>query len=138
MIIPVCTLLTETSPQALPLGAACIVSSINEFFKNSQNKSFSSLDICSELVVFSTEENPSPEFVAKKILEFDTTITCFSVFVWNYLFFTQVAKIIRKENPNFIFVAGGPEITAHPESCLDFDFVISGEGEVQVPLLLKK
>lgn len=138
MIIPVCTLLTETSPQALPLGAACIVSSINEFFKNSQNKSFSSLDICSELVVFSAEENPSPEFVAKKILEFDTTITCFSVFVWNYIFFTQVAKIIRKENPNFIFVAGGPEITAHPESCLDFDFVISGEGEVQVPLLLKK
>lgn len=135
MIIPVCTLLTETSPQALPLGAACIVTSINEFFK--KNK-VSTQEIQAELVVFSAEEKPIPEFVAKKILELNPSIVCFSVFVWNYDFLTNVAKIIRENKPKVLFVAGGPEITACPEKNTVFDYVISGEGEEQVPLLLEK
>ena len=35
-------------------------------------------------------------------------------------------------------IAGGPEITANPDNFAGADFVVSGEGEAAVPLLLEK
>ncbi|MBO5137587.1 MAG: radical SAM protein [Spirochaetaceae bacterium] len=138
MIIPVCTLLTETSPQALPLGAACIVAAINAHFAKFANSNSEEQKIQAKLAVFSAEDNPTPDFVAKELLAQNPPAICFSVYVWNYKFFSDVANIIRKVANNVFIIAGGPEITAHPASCTEFDYVVSGEGEEQVPLLLEK
>ena len=37
-----------------------------------------------------------------------------------------------------VTIAGGPEITAHPSFYKDFDYTVSGEGEVSVPELISK
>ncbi|MBR5867644.1 MAG: hypothetical protein IKZ04_07010, partial [Spirochaetaceae bacterium] len=59
--IPVCTILTETSPQALPLGAACIVSAINQHFKENP---LSQEEVSSTLTFFSAEDNLSAQKIA--------------------------------------------------------------------------
>ena len=56
--------------------------------------------------------------------------------MWNVELLRKVALILRERGA--ITIAGGPEITAHPSFYKDFDFTVSGEGEVSVPLLIKK
>ena len=192
MKIPViCTsLLIEKSPQALPLGAACIASAIKHNPKTSgitevSLKSFSledekikELKILSE-AEFETDAETDAETGAgaraetetgadKKIAAFiadslyslakmqekiqtqvqtqvqaqtqtwvgSKAIFCFSCFVWNIKILQESSKILRGRG--CITIAGGPEITAHPDFYKDFDYCVSGEGEDSVPSLIKK
>lgn len=137
------TVLVEKSPQALPLGAACISSAINhdEISKNLCN---------SKLICFSLEdkelqnknEQEQAEFIAQRLLQNlpdDTknpSIVCFSVFVWNKNLLEKAASILKEKN--ITTIAGGPEITAHPFEKGVFDFIITGEGEYKVPKLISK
>lgn len=126
------TLLIEKSPQALPLGAACIVSAVNH--------SELTKDIChAKLIDFNMEESAN---IAQDIYnsfspETEIKIAGFSVFVWNRVVLEKVAAELKQKN--VICIAGGPEITAHPQaftSC--FDYTVAGEGEQKVPKLIRK
>ena len=141
------TLLIEKSPQAIPLGAACVASAV----KNN----LLTADLCEpELLIFNMEdfcindecfcftkskpkfkdEDFIADFIAKKILEKKPAITGFSVFVWNSVILQKVSVILRKNNV-FTF-AGGPEITSHPNFFSVFDKIVCGEGENKVPAVV--
>ena len=132
------TLLVEKSPQALPLGAACVASAI---------KNYSPLEKeCSvKLISFSREDDDiqklkndeaKAELLASKLLKEAPQIVCMSVFVWNRTIFELCAEILRKKG--IIIIAGGPEITAHPEVFeKSFDYTVTGEGEIKVPRLIE-
>lgn len=135
------TLLIERSPQALPLGASCIASSL----KNSPLTK----DLCTaEVKAFCQEDKEfiqsgssieqQASYIAGKLLSENPTpsIVCFTVFVWNRKILEATAALLREKK--IICIAGGPEVTAIPESFRDFDYLCLGEGEASVPLLVKK
>ncbi len=150
MAIPVIctTLLIEKSPQALPLGAACIASAI----KNSSETK----ELCKvSLKAFSLEddeiknisENLSgqnklkaiSEYISDELLKLTNgrkAIICISTFVWNVEILKEVAILLKKHG--CICIAGGPEITAHPSFYKEFDYCVSGEGELSLPKLIKR
>ena len=150
MAIPVIctTLLIEKSPQALPLGAACIASAI----KNSSETK----ELCKvSLKAFSLEddeiknisENLSgqnklkaiSEYISDELLKLTNgrkAIICISTFVWNVEILKETAIILKKHG--CICIAGGPEITAHPSFYKEFDYSVSGEGELSLPKLIKR
>lgn len=125
------TLLIEKSPQALPLGAACIVSAVNH--------SELTKDIChAKLIDFNMEESAN---IAESIYnsfspDTEIKIAGFSVFVWNRVILEKVAAELKQKN--VICIAGGPEITAHPEAFTSsFDYTVAGEGEQKVPKIIR-
>ena len=120
--VTLCTILVEKSPQALPLGVACVASSI-------KNLSIEFPDLKVNLVDFNLEQKLSVEKITNDLLCYDSAIYCFSIFVWNKNLLLEVASELKKKNSRIICIAGGPEVTANPKSFLSFDYVISGEGE---------
>lgn len=134
------TLLIETSPQALPLGAACIASSI-------KNHSLTK-DIFNtvELIAISKEEegfckaektHTTAEYIAEKLCKNGVPeFACFSVYVWNRNYLEEAALCLKKKNPSVVTIAGGPEVTANPESFSNFDYTIAGAGELAIPELI--
>ena len=120
--VTLCTILVEESPQALPLGVACVASSI-------KNLSVEFPDLKVNLVDFNLEQNLSVEKITNELLSFESAIYCFSIFVWNKNLLVEVASELKKINSNIVCIAGGPEVTANPKNFLTFDYVISGEGE---------
>ena len=120
--VTLCTILVEKSPQALPLGVACVASSI-------KNLSIEFPDLKVNLVDFNLEQKLSVEKITNDLLCYDSAIYCFSIFVWNKNLLLEVASELKKKNSTIICIAGGPEVTANPKNFLSFDYVISGEGE---------
>ncbi len=110
--VVVCTVLAETSPQALPLGAACIASAVNAAFKDCGE----SRRVRAELVSASLEDNLSPETLASRLTEKHPAAVCFSVYVWNRRLLERTAALVKERAPHVPIVAGGPEVTANPES----------------------
>lgn len=135
--VVVSTVLVETSPQALPLGAACIASSIKQFCKDTS-------DLKVELQDFSLEDDIDADKITQILLNFNASVYCFSLFVWNRNLLIQVALKIKEKNSEIICIAGGPEVTAHPKSFFPdvktnsypFDYLISGEGEASIGRLI--
>lgn len=142
MPIPVIctTLLIEKSPQALPLGAACVASAIKHCpeLKNMCNVSLKAF--CLEDKDFPKDKEKAADYIAQDLLKIsggvDNSIFCFSCFVWNIKILAAAAKRLREKG--YICIAGGPEITAHPSFYKDFDYTVSGEGEVSVPKLISE
>ena len=120
--VTLCTILVEKSPQALPLGVACVASSI-------KNLLIEFPDLKVNLVDFNLEQKLSVEKITNDLLCYDSAIYCFSIFVWNKNLLLEVASELKKKNSKIICIAGGPEVTANPKNFLSFDYVISGEGE---------
>ncbi len=135
------TLLVEKSPQALPLGVACVASSIKSRFKNLEVLLFSPTMEDSEY--FGKSDVEKANIFAENLLEFagvdaenSIKAVCLSVYVWNRLVLEKVGLSLMEKG--ILVIAGGPEITANPDSFVGADFVVSGEGEAAVPLLLEK
>lgn len=131
------TLLIEKSPQALPLGAACIASAIKNDLLTK--------DLCSVyLDVYTLEDyelnridlsiEKKAQIIVDKILLRKPEIVAFSVFVWNREILEIVGTDLQKKG--VVTIAGGPEITASPKMCSGFDFLVCGEGERSVPKLI--
>ena len=133
------TLLVEKSPQALPLGAACVASAIKHYpgtEKECEVKlvSFSRED--EEIQALQSDEQKA-DFITARLLTENPQIVCMSVFVWNRTIFELCAERLHKQG--VIIIAGGPEITAHPDIFENsFDYTVSGEGEYKVPRLIEK
>ncbi len=133
------TLLVEKSPQALPLGAACVASAIKHYpgtEKECQVKliSFSRED--KEITALKSDKEKA-DYIADRLLQENPQIVCMSVFVWNRTIFELCAQRLHKQG--IIIIAGGPEITAHPDVFENtFDYTVTGEGEIKVPRLIEK
>lgn len=142
MKIPVIctTLLIEKSPQALPLGAACIATAIKH---DTNLKDFCEVSLkafCLEDKDFPEDKIIAADYISEKLIKkaenCKGAIFCFSCFVWNVGILETAAKSLSEKG--FVCIAGGPEITAHPSFYKGFDYTVSGEGEISVPLLIKK
>ena len=143
MPIPVIctTLLIEKSPQALPLGAACVASAIKHCPELKDMCNVSLKAFCLEDKDFPKDKEKAADYIAQNLLKIsggiDNSIFCFSCFVWNIKILAAAAKRLREKG--YICIAGGPEITAHPSFYYkDFDYTVSGEGEVSVPELISE
>ena len=140
------TLLIEKSPQALPLGAACIASAVKHCKELEEKCQVALKAFCIEDKDFPKDNKEAALYIAEKLIEeagkWDSVessgqaIFCFSCFVWNIEVLEAAAKKLRDKG--FVCIAGGPEITAHPSFYKGFDYTVSGEGEVSVPLLISK
>lgn len=136
--VPVCTLLAEKSPQALPLGAACIVTGIQTYFEKNHLKIGT---VTSKLSVFEYSATPihrQTEAIAQRLLQDAPFALCFSLYLWNRPVLEQAARIVKRINPAVYLIAGGPEVTAGSLQDHPFDFLVAGEGEIAVPQLLHK
>lgn len=137
------TILIEKSPQALPLGAACIGSALQDD-ENLSGKNKIVLDYVTfedEIFIDSLtgKKNIDTERLAEEIkLKYGSLkCVCFSVYVWNRSYLEDLACKLKKRFDNLICIAGGPEVTADPLSFVNFDYTVSGEGEGSVPLLVE-
>lgn len=129
------TLLIETSPQALPLGAACIASALKNDLLTKDK--FEVKLISQSLEDFANRKiDDVALYFANILLEQNPKYLCFSVYVWNRNFIEQTAKVIKQKSANIVIIAGGPEVTANPLSFENFDYTISGAGEKSVPELI--
>lgn len=140
LIVPVCTIPAEISPQALPLGAASIVAAINQ--------SFAEKPLAPETVVEARLISIPPEFhraqdeqaqaLANQLLKLHPAALCFSLFVWNRTVLARVAAIIQGKEPEIPLIAGGPEVTAGAADKDPFHYLVCGEGDESVPNLLRQ
>lgn len=134
------TLLIERSPQALPLGAACIASALKHDPLTAGVCDVRLIPFCAEDPDFRAHDATPEEagaFIARSLIPDRSqrlVIVLFSVFVWNRPVLEAAAHILREQG--VICIAGGPEVTAVPESFTDFDYTVSGEGELSVPHLV--
>lgn len=117
------TIHLEKSSQSVPLAAALL----EEYIKAPTGIS------AHEVISLEFYQNTDPESWGDTILENRPDVIGFSTYLWNREQVTALSRIIGKEYPEIVLIAGGPEVTAHPESVLrdgNFDLVISGEGEI--------
>ncbi len=131
------TLLIEKSPQALPLGAACCASAVkhNDLTKEICNVTL--VPFCredSDYKKHSQTEDSSADYIAQELLKKEPVLVAFSVYVWNRIILEKVAAILKSKG--ILTIAGGPEITAHPDVFTVFDAVTTGEGEFKVPQIV--
>lgn len=77
----------------------------------------------------------------KRIEDLTPLIVGFQVFSVDYNRFTNLLPLIRQRVPETVIVAGGPHVSGLPSYTLDInpdlDFVIAGEGEEALPMLVQ-
>ncbi|WP_294431053.1 radical SAM protein [uncultured Treponema sp.] len=137
------TLLVETSPQGLPLGAACIASAVKADSRTNKK-------ISVELVDFSLEEqdiclarknggdDKVASLIANRLSQNKPDFLAFSVYVWNRVILEKTCLELKQILPECVCIAGGPEVTANPFSFNSFDFMIAGQGERAMVELLEQ
>ena len=133
------TLLIEKSPQALPLGAACIASAVKNWpnLKDKINVNLKAFSLEDDDFKKLKSKDERAKYIADKLYQpCEKLIVCFSCFVWNVEILRQAAAFLKTKGA--VTIAGGPEITAHPSFYKDFDYTVSGEGEISVPELISK
>lgn len=126
------TILVETSPQALPLGAACIASALKHDERTKDKFSV-------ELLSFSNEDSALTARTAVDHIVGGTAapaFVCFSVYVWNRALSESIAALLKQQCPEVVTIAGGPEVTANPFNFEHFDYMVAGQGELAVPALI--
>ena len=161
------TILVEKSPQAVPLGAACVASAIKHSaltkdYCEVSLKTFYPEDDTAEIVralLFEFGDNGDNLVDGDRVDKGDRLCVCaFSVFVWNRVKIEKISRKLREKG--IICIAGGPEITAcerdngnngdrldrgafvdngdRPAWDSSFDYVVCGEGELSFPKLIKE
>lgn len=141
-VVSIVSLQVQTSFQAVPLGAACIVSSLRSDPALSGRADIRLADFSLEDTDLSglTAEKAGT-VLASKLAELQPAIAGFSVYVWNRAVLEAAAIELKRLNPDVVTFAGGPEVTASPGSffaCTSiptgryttpFDYILCGEGE---------
>ena len=128
------TLLVETSPQGLPLGAACIASAVKNDVRTKERFSVALVDFSLEDadIVRAQKaggDDAAADAIAQKLAARSPDYLCCSVYVWNHTLLEAVARKIKRLLPDCVCIAGGPEVTANPTGFAQFDYMIAGQGE---------
>lgn len=108
----------EDSPEALPLGAACVAAALGP--------------LGLELSLVDGLVNQGTAALADLVLESRPDWLGLSVYSWSSQALAELAQEVRRRQPGILFFAGGPEASANPRAFLDsagLDFLVRGEGE---------
>lgn len=77
--------------------------------------------------------NHRKEEILSRLYEKKPEIIGFSCYLWNIEYILDIAKDLKKVLPGLVIIAGGPEVSYHPEQVLEknkcLDVVMVGEGE---------
>ncbi len=110
------------------LAPWCLLSGVKSFAKNNY-----------DIKVLESTINGNLHDFAKKIINENPQVVSFSCYIWNITQTLEICKEI-KQNLDCKIVLGGPEVAYRPKDVLEkydfIDFVLSGEGEWNFPLLL--
>jgi radical SAM superfamily enzyme YgiQ (UPF0313 family) len=124
------------SPEALPLGAACIAAAIKAAAAGSgPTAALASV----ECLLIEGALGEGPEALASRIAATGAGLVGFSVYSWNRELLCAVASRLRHGVTGMLLFAGGPEASADPEGLVEeaqLDFAIAGEGESAAVLAL--
>lgn len=74
----------------------------------------------------------SVSVIADNIISEGYDVVGISVSIWNVAQNRELASTLKKQNPNIIIIAGGPEVSYESKFFVDnweIDYVVSGEGE---------
>ncbi|MFH0906926.1 MAG: radical SAM protein [bacterium] len=103
-----------------PLGLCYIASALKE--KNHQV----------EIIDCDTENN-YVEKIKNSLKYFNPDVVGFYSMTWTYRQSKNIAREIKKINPQIKIIIGGPQVTTFPKfsiDCHEFDFGVIGEGEI--------
>ena len=110
------------------LAPWCLLSGVKAFAKNDY-----------DIKVLESTINANLHDFAKKIILEKPQVVSFSCYIWNITQTLEICKEI-KEKLDCKIILGGPEVAYRPKDVLEkydyIDFVLSGEGEWNFPLLL--
>ena len=110
------------------LAPWCLLAGVKSFAKNDY-----------DIKVLESTINGNPHDFAQKIISENPQVVSCSCYIWNITGTLEICKEI-KENLDCKIVLGGPEVAYRPKDVLEkydfIDFVLSGEGEWNFPLLL--
>ena len=110
------------------LAPWCLLAGVKAFAKNDY-----------DIKVLESTINGNPHDFAQKIISENPQVVSFSCYIWNITGTLEICKEIKK-NLNCKIILGGPEVAYRPQDVLEkydfIDFVLSGEGEWNFPLLL--
>lgn len=125
------TLLIEKSPQALPLGAACVASACkNDPRLGDCEVCLKSISVEDKNYIASKKDGKDTEFLLDFIVGKEKPdFLGLSVYVWNHNELLKLAFLAKQKFPDCKIIFGGPEATANPDAFKEFDFVCRGEGE---------
>ncbi|MDF7825846.1 DUF4080 domain-containing protein [Pontiellaceae bacterium B12227] len=82
-----------------------------------------------------------PRIAVEKILRHEPKVVCIGCYIWNIDLVTKVAALLKAVRPEVQLVLGGPEISYETEEQEIFphaDYVVCGEGEIEVPKLCQQ
>lgn len=110
------------------LAPWCLLAGVKAFAKNDY-----------DIKVLESTINGNPHDFAQKNISENPQVVSFSCYIWNITGTLEICKEIKK-NLNCKIILGGPEVAYRPQDVLEkydfIDFVLSGEGEWNFPLLL--
>ena len=110
------------------LAPWCLLAGVKAFAKNDY-----------DIKVHESTINGNPHDFAGQIISENPQVVSFSCYIWNVTQTLEICKEI-KENLDCKIILGGPEVAYRPKDVLEkydyIDFVLSGEGEWNFPLLL--
>lgn len=134
MKLALVSLAARESPEAIPLGPACIAAAVKA-------ASASAPELASlECVLVEAGLNETPDALASRIASSGAGLVGFSVYSWNRAVLAKAASRLRGAVGGMILFAGGPEATADPAGLAreaSLDFAIAGEGESAVVRALR-
>ena len=84
--------------------------------------------------------NEMTQAVVERILQAEPDAVCLCCYIWNIEKTLEIARRIKAAKPEVHIVLGGPEVSYNAEQVLsehrDVDYIVSGEGERPLLLLL--
>ncbi len=95
------------------------------------------LQSMAEIVEFNLGE--AIDVIAEKLLNKSPKIIGLGVYIWNIAEVTELVGIIKSVSPATKVIIGGPEVSyeqAGDKLCELADYIISGEGEEKLPLVI--
>ena len=103
----------------------------------------SSKKLCNENIELSVVEgtiNETEDAIVDRLLAEKPDLIAFSTYIWNIKTVLSVSEKIKTATPKIKILLGGPEVSFNQKQVLSenpfVDFISSGEGEKNVPLLL--
>lgn len=118
--IVLATVHVRRSAQAVPLAAGCLAAALPEADR-------------ARTTLFDIFPEQDLEPLCQQILAESPRVVAFPLYLWNRTRIARLARLLRRQAPDLLLAAGGPEAAPRAEAILQeapFDVVIRGEGEV--------
>ncbi|MEE4253089.1 MAG: DUF4080 domain-containing protein [Desulfuromusa sp.] len=96
-------------------------------------------DQCGEILIREYSVNDPKEIILAQIFACDADVICFSVYLWNRVATLEMVDCLKRINPEYKIVLGGPEVSFEADDFFQHhpvDALICGEGEAPLRALL--